>query len=637
MKKWIVLLFICCLANNFSQTSISPQFSELKGMEDQQGNTHLFYRIQTSYENPPVYEWSNHIFHLDLFEGIDTLFISQSGHEDPAYNYNKWVSDVDYWNNNPSEFIYSGGATAGQFFEGNAYITRFDGYTNYFGLYQGFGNYVDISTTNDSLLYAGIYTDGGPGILRSLNGGRSWDSLSIVYQFLSLCPSNNDIYFVENVDRQLIRTTDAGNTFNLVDPEFLVDTRFSYDPDGLHIYRKSVSNLLVSNNLGEQFSWQLKYETQNPFYLSLDESVSGTIYLADQKSIFVSTDYGNSFNLYKSLERKIVGIYKKPNSNKLYAATKYKIYEITPDTVQVIKTLPIPQEVLNYYPLAIGNKWVYDGVTVVQDPYPNYYHSILVKEVFGDTIAPNGKHYFKENDETIWESSILERVDSSEGKVYRYYEDPSLQENEYTAYDLLAEVGDTLLSYRMGYNTVMFTTMYAETTFEKWGLTIPKKVFEEYTLHPPIFSITQDIGLDSIYSYFDFGETFITLKGCIIDGIVYGDTTVVGVEDEQNPNPTSFKLEQNYPNPFNPSTVISYRLPVISNVTLKVYDILGNEIATLVNEEKTAGEYEVEFNSHSVEGRNLPSGVYFYQLFAKGPETSSGQKSIQIKKMILLK
>jgi hypothetical protein len=98
-----------------------------------------------------------------------------------------------------------------------------------------------------------------------------------------------------------------------------------------------------------------------------------------------------------------------------------------------------------------------------------------------------------------------------------------------------------------------------------------------------------------------------------------------------------FSLSQNYPNPFNPSTSIKYAISSRQFVTLKVFDVLGNEIATLVNEEKSAGGYEVEFNSHSVEGRNLPSGVYFYQLIAKGPETSSGQKSIQTKKMILLK
>ena len=71
--------------------------------------------------------------------------------------------------------------------------------------------------------------------------------------------------------------------------------------------------------------------------------------------------------------------------------------------------------------------------------------------------------------------------------------------------------------------------------------------------------------------------------------------------------PESFTLYQNYPNPFNPTTVISYQLPSNNFVILKVYDILGREVATLVNEEKPAGTYEFEFN-----GSNLSSGVYFY-------------------------
>jgi N-acetylneuraminic acid mutarotase len=83
-----------------------------------------------------------------------------------------------------------------------------------------------------------------------------------------------------------------------------------------------------------------------------------------------------------------------------------------------------------------------------------------------------------------------------------------------------------------------------------------------------------------------------------------------GVEKELT-TPTEFILYQNYPNPFNPSTVISYQLAVGSRVTLKVYDILGNEVATLVNEEKAAGTYEVTWNAEG-----LSSGVYFYQLKA---------------------
>jgi len=88
--------------------------------------------------------------------------------------------------------------------------------------------------------------------------------------------------------------------------------------------------------------------------------------------------------------------------------------------------------------------------------------------------------------------------------------------------------------------------------------------------------------------------------------------------------PKEFKLEQNFPNPFNPTTTIQYQLPTDARVTLKVYDILGSEVATLVNEEQEAGYKEVNFN-----GINYASGMYVYRLMAG--------KYISTKKMMLLK
>ena len=114
----------------------------------------------------------------------------------------------------------------------------------------------------------------------------------------------------------------------------------------------------------------------------------------------------------------------------------------------------------------------------------------------------------------------------------------------------------------------------------------------------------------------------------------------VSVELIEDEFPNQIILEHNYPNPFNPVTKIKFTIPLQQNpllggdyrgglVTLKVYDILGKEIATLVNEEKSAGNYEVEFSSHSSEVRNLTSGVYFYQL-------KSGS-FVETKKMLLIK
>ena len=88
--------------------------------------------------------------------------------------------------------------------------------------------------------------------------------------------------------------------------------------------------------------------------------------------------------------------------------------------------------------------------------------------------------------------------------------------------------------------------------------------------------------------------------------------------------PDYFSISQNFPNPFNPMTIIKYELPENSRVQLKIYDILGKEVAELVNEDKPAGYHEVEFNASS-----LPSGIYFYRIQAGS--------FVDTKKMILMK
>ena len=104
---------------------------------------------------------------------------------------------------------------------------------------------------------------------------------------------------------------------------------------------------------------------------------------------------------------------------------------------------------------------------------------------------------------------------------------------------------------------------------------------------------------------------------------VYKQTTITAVEDEET-IPTSFELEQNYPNPFNPSSIIKFGLPERSNVLIKIYDILGGEVLTLVNEEMEAGWYKKEFHASG-----YSSGIYIYRLQAGN--------YISTKKMMLLK
>jgi hypothetical protein len=122
----------------------------------------------------------------------------------------------------------------------------------------------------------------------------------------------------------------------------------------------------------------------------------------------------------------------------------------------------------------------------------------------------------------------------------------------------------------------------------------------------------------------------------IIDGYAGNDGTLNGwslqitldsptdVEEEDNLTLDDFALYQNYPNPFNPSTRIKYQVSSISQVSLKIFDLLGREAATLVDEEKPAGTYEVTFDASG-----LASGIYFYSIKARG--------FVETKKMILLR
>jgi hypothetical protein len=132
-------------------------------------------------------------------------------------------------------------------------------------------------------------------------------------------------------------------------------------------------------------------------------------------------------------------------------------------------------------------------------------------------------------------------------------------------------------------------------------------------------------------------QLFVKLNDVPVDSFVQSFRADWGLGVEENGElPESYILHQNFPNPFNPTTKIKYALSNRQYATLKVYDILGNEVVTLVDEELTAGEYEVEFNPAS--GIQHPaSGIYFYQLRAGDPSSGSGQSFVETKKMILLK
>jgi hypothetical protein len=127
-------------------------------------------------------------------------------------------------------------------------------------------------------------------------------------------------------------------------------------------------------------------------------------------------------------------------------------------------------------------------------------------------------------------------------------------------------------------------------------------------------------GSDLIDAGMDVGSPYL---GAAADLGAF-ESNPISMATHSTPDETALCLFQNYPNPFNPSTTIKYSIQTSEYVTLKVYDVLGNEVATLANEEKPAGSYEVKFDAS-----HLSSGIYFYELKAGS--------FIETRKMLLLK
>jgi hypothetical protein len=110
---------------------------------------------------------------------------------------------------------------------------------------------------------------------------------------------------------------------------------------------------------------------------------------------------------------------------------------------------------------------------------------------------------------------------------------------------------------------------------------------------------------------------------------------ITGVDPEGDGTglPSTFALMQNYPNPFNPATKITFVVGTYGQTSLRVYDLLGREVATLVNELKSPGEYTVTWDGKSSDGRQVSSGVYFYRLVVDGDQHSFST----VRKMVLMK
>ncbi len=206
-------------------------------------------------------------------------------------------------------------------------------------------------------------------------------------------------------------------------------------------------------------------------------------------------------------------------------------------------------------------------------------------------IAPN---------DTLINASNPDLLSEDYGKI-EAYSIPTEGEDFYFSDDSLFSTGvgnDIVGEIYLNKNSLIVDTTFLSQDKKHYKVKkkIVIKLIEKNTLYNPIvpngFAYDHILKVDSVYQNIE----------------VKPDSVIVRIKN-QNEVQSEFTLFQNYPNPFNPSTTITYSIQKQSNVSLKIYDLLGNEVANLINEEKSPGTYKIKFN-----GNNLTSGVYFYRL-----------------------
>ncbi len=263
-------------------------------------------------------------------------------------------------------------------------------------------------------------------------------------------------------------------------------------------------------------------------------------------------------------------------------------------------------------PLQLGNVWLYETDA--------FFYRI---EVVDSAVIIDSMQYFESELNYQGQYSRMIRLRSDDFYVIK--EDSTYPEplNERIYYKKNAVPGETWEVLIPGHlNTVVYT-IYDTVSTNIFGTLVTGKLLNEnFGSTHWNYVWTEEFGKLSKKNA--QGAIVYSLRACVINGIVYGDTNFTALSVNSDIPELTYELFDNYPNPFNPTTTIIFTISDLRFTILKVYDVLGNEIATLVNEEKSAGEYEVEFN-----GDGLTSGIYFIQLQAGN--------FVETRKMILLK
>ncbi len=408
----------------------------------------------------------------------------------------------------------------------------------------------------------------------------------------------------------LLTTGLFSQSVNELNSPFSSTVRVLYMSNANTLFAGGDIGFFKSTDLGQTWDTVLTQNTRS-IYMHNDS----TWYLCTYGGIFKTTDSGGQWIPFgQSLPTLLINdIAINKNHNSIFAATNSGVFKSTDE----------------------GNNWII-SLNCSSSNYPNI-------ECINDTILFLGKSSSTNNYDNLIRSNDngnnWEVIDfgSFGGRLYKTPGNILFLEWKFLTETKLYR------STNRGNNWQLIFAPFGINYFGPWTTALNNSLImqKNYWMNAGAYAVYLLVSFNNLQTvtqhslWLTMGDELISsittnLNEDIIVGINNGKIrkisgiSLTGIDEEPVINPTQYKLSQNYPNPFNPNTTIQYAISSRQFVTLRVYDVLGNEVATLVNEYRDAGNYETEFSASK-----LSSGVYYYQLRAGS--------FVETKKMIYLK
>ena len=438
------------------------------------------------------------------------------------------------------------------------------------GNITGLRTIMDIVTTSNGYIFA---MSNSGNVLRSTDSGEIWTLLSISASSSSIYAASNDYLYLGTAYQGLFRSTDYGDTWTLQNsglPATIFTLDFAGNSLGKIYAATNFNGIWQSSDNGDSWS------SFNNYSGSIDRIVSN-----ESGDVFWADNSNNDYELYRSTDN----------------GSTYTQLTVIPGNPGEINDLFISPDQALY-------------VAVTDENAGGVYRS-----------TDNGDSFEMVSDGLTEKQLTSICMDSQEhllaGTVSGVFRTMQAVPVELNSFSVSVSGSDVVLSW----------TTASETNNSGWE--IERRMSEEKSENSAWEKIgfAGGFGTTTEKHSYQFNDKVLStgkysyrLKQLDFDGsFEYSSVVNVNIGEVRE-----FKLSQNYPNPFNPVTIIYYQITNKNFVSLKVYDALGSEIATLVNEQKAPGRYSVEFD-----GSNLASGIYYYRITA-GINTS-------VKKMILVK